>query len=177
MRSGCGHRGRRSRPRLAAEKAVEAGAQIVVSDDGLQHLRLARQYEIVVVDPARGLGNGHLLPAGPLREPRRRLATVDAIVVTVATARARARAAGYGSRAVCARLTPGRRGQPGDGSRRELADFRGQRVQAIAGVGHPEAFSPALRRAGLDVDAHALPDHAAIDAGVARLGSRGDRRS
>jgi tetraacyldisaccharide 4'-kinase len=50
-----------------------------------------------------------------------------------------------------------------DGSRRELADFRGQRVQAIAGIGHPDAYFAGLRAAGLDVDAHALPDHAAID--------------
>ena len=53
----------------AARAAVAAGARMVVCDDGLQHLRLARQFEIVVIDAGRGLGNGHLLPAGPLREP------------------------------------------------------------------------------------------------------------
>ena len=147
----------------AARAAVAAGAQIVVSDDGLQHLRLARQYEIVVVDATRGLGNGHLLPAGPLREPRGRLAAVDAIVVTDRGGGGDNPAACLGSRAIRARLTPGRAVNMVDGSRRELADFRGERVQAVAGVGHPDAYFAGLRAAGLDVDAHALPDHAAID--------------
>jgi tetraacyldisaccharide 4'-kinase len=146
----------------AARAAVAAGAQIVVSDDGLQHLRLARQYEIVVIDAKRGLGNGHLLPAGPLREPGCRLAAVDAIVVAD-------RGSGevdltrFGSRAIRARLTPGRAVNLLDGSRRELADFRGHRVHALAGIGHPDAYFAALRASGLDVDAHTLPDHAVID--------------
>lgn len=66
----------------AAQRAIELGAQIVVSDDGLQHYRLARDLEIAVMDAHRGLGNGRMLPAGPLREPRRRLSRVDLIVLT-----------------------------------------------------------------------------------------------
>ena len=66
----------------AALRAIELGAQIVLSDDGLQHYRLARDREIAVIDARRGLGNGHLLPAGPLREPKRRLSRVDLIVLT-----------------------------------------------------------------------------------------------
>ncbi len=65
----------------AARLAVEQGARIVVCDDGLQHLRLARDYEIAVVDAARGFGNRLLLPAGPLREPASRIETVDAVVL------------------------------------------------------------------------------------------------
>ena len=147
----------------AARAAVAAGAQIVVCDDGLQHLRLARQYEIAVIDAERGLGNGHLLPAGPLREPGRRLATVDAIVVTDRGSSGESGAARFGPRAVRARLIPGMAVNLVDGSRRELADFRGQRVHAIAGVGHPDAYFRALRAVGLDIDAQALPDHAVID--------------
>jgi len=66
----------------AARRAIELGAQIVLSDDGLQHYRLARDLEIAVIDARRGLGNGRLLPAGPLREPRRRLSRVNLIVLT-----------------------------------------------------------------------------------------------
>jgi tetraacyldisaccharide 4'-kinase len=61
--------------------ALHPGVQCVVSDDGLQHTRLQRSVEIAVVDAARGFGNGALLPAGPLREPVARLATVDCIVL------------------------------------------------------------------------------------------------
>ena len=53
----------------AAQRAIERGAEIVLSDDGLQHYRLARDREIVVIDGRRGVGNRRLLPAGPLREP------------------------------------------------------------------------------------------------------------
>jgi tetraacyldisaccharide 4'-kinase len=53
---------------------------LIISDDGLQHYRLTRDAEIVVIDGQRHFGNGRLLPAGPLREPARRLASVDAVV-------------------------------------------------------------------------------------------------
>lgn len=60
---------------------VADGCDIIVSDDGLQHLALARDVELAVVDGARGLGNGQCLPAGPLREPPERLADVDTVLV------------------------------------------------------------------------------------------------
>ncbi len=66
----------------AAELARREGAEVIVCDDGLQHLRLERDVEIVVIDGGRGLGNGWLLPAGPLREPASRLESVHAIVQT-----------------------------------------------------------------------------------------------
>ncbi len=148
----------------AARAAVAAGAQFVVSDDGLQHLRLARQYEIAVVDAARGLGNGHVLPAGPLREPGSRLRTVDAVVrsrieaIERTTARER-----FGSRAIRVRLQPGMAINLRDGRRRALVEFRGQPIDVIAGIGHPEAFFAALRSAGLEIAARPLPDHAVLD--------------
>jgi tetraacyldisaccharide 4'-kinase len=157
----------------AARAAVAAGAQIVVSDDGLQHLRLARQFEIVVIDGERGLGNGHLLPAGPLREPARRLAAVDSIIVTD-----RGRPGGLAIEriargAIRARLVAGSAVNLVDGRRRELSGFRGEQIHAVAGVGHPEAFFAALRAGGLDIEAHALPDHATLD--PARVGWADDR--
>src|SRR5580658_4779994 len=60
-----------------ARRLIELGAQVILCDDGLQHLRLARDGEILVIDGARGFGNGRLLPAGPLREPVTRLARAD----------------------------------------------------------------------------------------------------
>ncbi|HEX9474927.1 MAG TPA: tetraacyldisaccharide 4'-kinase, partial [Steroidobacteraceae bacterium] len=64
----------------AAQAAIAAGAAVVIADDGLQHLRLARDAEIALVDAQRGFGNGALLPAGPLREPTGRLESVSAVV-------------------------------------------------------------------------------------------------
>ncbi len=66
----------------AAQAALADGARVVIADDGLQHLRLARDAEIVLVDAMRGWGNGALLPAGPLRENPARAARASAIVLT-----------------------------------------------------------------------------------------------
>ncbi len=83
-------------------------AIVIVSDDGLQHLRLAADYRIVVVDGERGFGNGRLLPAGPLREPIAALGRADAVVVNGA-APTRASAAGRSRTAlrIEMRLVPG----------------------------------------------------------------------
>ncbi|HEV7986803.1 MAG TPA: tetraacyldisaccharide 4'-kinase, partial [Steroidobacteraceae bacterium] len=65
----------------AARLLLAGGVDVIVSDDGLQHLALARNFEIAVIDGERGFGNGYLLPAGPLREPRARIDSVDAVVI------------------------------------------------------------------------------------------------
>src|SRR5882757_669244 len=64
-----------------AQKLVALGVDVIIADDGLQHLRLARDCEIVVIDGARGFGNGRLLPAGPLREPVCRIRDASIVVV------------------------------------------------------------------------------------------------
>ena len=69
------------RARAVAALAADTDCDLVLSDDGLQHLAMARDAEIVVVDGEAGFGNGRLLPAGPLREPVARLASVDLIAV------------------------------------------------------------------------------------------------
>jgi tetraacyldisaccharide 4'-kinase len=147
----------------AARIAEEEGAEVVVCDDGLQHLGLWRDYEIVVVDAARGFGNGFLLPAGPLREPARRLERADAVVLTWRGAGGEARLHPRHPFVAEAALTPGAAVNLLSGERRELASFSGDRVQAVAAVGHPQAFFAALRGAGLDLVEHPLPDHAPID--------------
>jgi tetraacyldisaccharide 4'-kinase len=151
---------------------------VLLSDDGLQHYRLARAVEIAVVDGKRGLGNGRCLPAGPLREPPARLARVDAVVVNGGDGAVeagllegrpifRAALAPTGVHALAARdgAGPDAARAPadfGDRDIRALADFVGRRVHAVAGIGHPERFFEMLEQHGLEVVRHALPDHAEI---------------
>jgi tetraacyldisaccharide 4'-kinase len=149
----------------AARRAVAEGAEIVVCDDGLQHLRLARDYEVAVVDAGRGLGNGQLLPAGPLREPPGRLESVDAVVFTQRGAPTQTALTVRQPLTVTARLTLGDAVNLGTGERRALVSFHGRAVHAVAGIGNPEAFFDALRSAGLKVEPRPLADHAALDPG------------
>jgi tetraacyldisaccharide 4'-kinase len=150
----------------AARLAAQQGAEVVVCDDGLQHVRLARDYEIAVVDGARGLGNRWLLPAGPLREPAQELESVHAVVVT--------ERGGEGGEDVVVRAPLLLRAtfELGDavnmvtGERRPLAEFVATpNLHAIAGIGHPEAFFRGLELRGLTVTTYPLPDHARLDAG------------
>lgn len=147
----------------ACERAAEQGAEVIVCDDGLQHTRLARDYEIAVVDAGRGLGNGHLLPAGPLRESSSRLEQVDAVVVTERRGEAGAGAAVRlsGPFVVEARFSLGDAVNLLTGDRRPLDQFAGAAAHAVAAIGHPEAFFSALSAAGIVLTEHALPDHAA----------------
>jgi tetraacyldisaccharide 4'-kinase len=150
----------------AARRAAEEGAEIVVCDDGLQHLRLARDYEIVVVDAARGFGNGLLLPAGPLRESTRRLEGVDAVCVTDRDGSPALPLRVRGPRLVHARFRLGDAVNLRSGERRPLSSFHGAPVHAVAAIGNPQAFFDGLGAAGLEPVTHALPDHAALDPGA-----------
>jgi tetraacyldisaccharide 4'-kinase len=147
----------------AARLAVEQGAEIVVCDDGLQHLRLARDYEIAVVDAARGFGNRLLLPAGPLREPASRIEAVDAVILTRRCESAEAAPRPRGPFVAEARYDLGAAVNVRSGERRELAAFRGTRVHAVAGIGNPQAFFAALGIAGIAAENHALADHGTLD--------------
>jgi tetraacyldisaccharide 4'-kinase len=143
--------------------AANPGVNILIADDGLQHLNLARDLEVVVFDQ-RGVGNGQLLPAGPLRESLARLA--DPLV-----------------HGVIVQGNPDQSGWP-DVPRFEMSlvpdavyavnqparqlplkDFAGQSVLAIAGIGHPERFFNMLRNAGLKVEGLHFPDHHDFKAG------------
>ena len=135
----------------AALRRQHPEVDVLVLDDGLQHYRMRRDIEIVVVD-ARGFGNGFMLPAGPLREPRLRLRTVDAVVSHGA------RIAGYPMELQgeeLHRMTDAR-------ERRALKSFAGQKVHAAAGIGDPNRFFLHLGRAGLKVMPHPFPDHYAF---------------
>jgi len=140
--------------RADAVRLLEPLCDLVLTDDGLQHYSLERDFEIAVVDGARGLGNGRLLPAGPLREARRRLYEVDAVVVN---------GSGFNwPGAATMELVPLAVVALAGGERRPLGAFGGRRVRAIAGIGNPARFFAMLRGHGLSLEELALPDHAAI---------------
>lgn len=146
----------------AVQRAIERGAEVVLSDDGLQHYRLARDIEIAVMDEDRGLGSRLLLPAGPLREPASRLKSVDLLVRTQRTSATASADVDVASRQLIAKARLGEVVSLRTGEKRALQTFRGSTVHAIAGIGHPAAFFSALQDAGLDPDTRALPDHAAL---------------
>lgn len=152
--------------RVAAAEALLRDApevDVVLSDDGLQHYRLARAFEIAVVDGARGLGNGLCLPAGPLREPAERLASVDALVVNGDGARAAGLpGADRDVPRVTMKLAVSRVYRLFDGAETTLAEFAGRTVHAVAGIGNPERFFRTLEDAGITVLRHPLPDHARL---------------
>jgi tetraacyldisaccharide 4'-kinase len=145
----------RDRP-AAARLLAHAGCNVVLSDDGLQHYALARDCEIVVIDGERRFGNGWLLPAGPLREAPDRLASADAVVMNGGQAPS--------DGALRMRLDAERVLSVIGNFGKALGEFAGSTVHAVAGIGNPERFFSMLRAHGLDVIAHALPDHAHLQA-------------
>ncbi|WP_213876707.1 tetraacyldisaccharide 4'-kinase [Pseudomonas sp. dw_358] len=126
---------------------------IVLSDDGMQHYRLARDLELVLIDAARGLGNGHCLPAGPLREPAERLLSVDAVLFNGA---ATDRDEGFGFT-----LQPTALVNLASGERKGLEHFpAGQRLHAVAGIGNPQRFFDTLQALHWQPVPHPFADHA-----------------
>ncbi|MFP4080620.1 MAG: tetraacyldisaccharide 4'-kinase [Ectothiorhodospira sp.] len=160
-RSGCPVYVDPNRRRAALALLAQHPCDVIVADDGLQHHALARDLEIVMVDGARRFGNGLCLPAGPLREPLGRLQEVDFRVATGMP--------GPGEYAMT--LTGHRALAVGDpGRTRPLEAFRGQRVHALAGIGHPPRFFDMLAGHGLEVMPHPFPDHHAFTPGEIRFG-------
>jgi tetraacyldisaccharide 4'-kinase len=160
------------RDRVAAARALVAqGVDVIVADDGLQHLALARDCEIVVIDGARGFGNGRVLPAGPLREPLARLRYADALVVNGAIAHASLaqRFPGNAPLSMTLVATEAVRLDAPEATR-PLESFRGQRVHAVAGIGNPARFFDALRAHGMAVLEQAFPDHHPLRAGELQFG-------
>jgi tetraacyldisaccharide 4'-kinase len=148
------------RDRVAAAALLAPDVDVVVADDGLQHYRLARDLELVVVDGRRGFGNGRRLPAGPLREPPSRAARAGALVVNGAMDGVRG-SLPAGPPVLTMRLAPGDVVALADGARTSLGVWAGRRVHAVAGIGDPSRFFATLAAAGLDVVPHPFPDHAA----------------
>ncbi len=147
--------------RVAAARSLlarHASVDIVVCDDGLQHLRLARDAQVLVFDE-RGAGNGWLQPAGPLREPLPQRAPARTVVLYNA-ARPSTPLPGHVARRGLAGATSLADWWAGSApSRAVLESLRGHRLLAAAGVARPERFFAMLRDAGLSIDERALPDH------------------
>lgn len=132
---------------------------LILSDDGLQHYRLARDLELVLIDAARGLGNRRCLPAGPLREPVERLDSVDALLYNGA---ADDREGGFGFV-----LKPTALVNLRSGERHPLNHFpAGQALHAVAGIGNPQRFFKTLEGLHWQPVPHAFADHAQYSAHV-----------
>jgi tetraacyldisaccharide 4'-kinase len=147
--------------RAAAARALLAAhpdRDVLLSDDGLQHYALHRDFEIAAIDASRGFGNGQLLPAGPLREPRSRLRGVDALVILVASSPAGARDGGRETQ-MCHEPLPWRNLTDASASADLSAWAKSPAVHAIAGIANPQRFFDLLRGLGLDPVCHAFPDH------------------
>jgi tetraacyldisaccharide 4'-kinase len=135
--------------------AVHPECDVLVADDGLQHYRLARRAEIAVFD-RRGAGNGHLLPAGPLREPLCRLAGMTAVVINGGTARVNPTGTPCFSMFLAGTCFVAL-----DDPRKTCSavDLRGKSLYALAGIGDPARFYCQLADLGLRFSRHPFPDH------------------
>ena len=146
-----------NRLRSARLLLARHGCDIIISDDGFQHLALARDLDIVVIDGEQPFGNGWCLPAGPLREPPAALARADIIVVNGKPgqeARQGARQEQYAMTVAVDRAVRL------DGAQtRPLSAFAGQTVHGVAGIGNPGRFFRQLAAHGLRVVPHEYPDH------------------
>ncbi len=136
-----------------AKAAYAAGAQIIVMDDGFQNPSLHKDFSLVVVDTAFGLGNGRVMPAGPLREPARRgLARADAVILL-----------GPENAELARKLNEnGNRPQlqAGLAARKAQEDLSGKKVLAFAGIGRPGKFYATLRDlSAVIAETRDFPDH------------------
>jgi len=125
----------------------EQGVDLILSDDGLQHYKMARDYEVVVLDAVRKLGNGWLLPAGPLREGAWRLNKVNAIVENGSK--------GSSSMSITATAWVNAKTH----KRKPLNYFDGKRLHAVAGIGNPQRFFSTLDDLNVEHVGHVFVDH------------------
>ena len=150
------------RDRVAAARTLLArhpGVDVIVSDDGLQHYRLQRDIELAVIDAASGLGNGWPLPAGPLREPKSRLASVDAVIQVVRgpvppRAIDRAWRADYTAGQAYRLRAPQQKWA--------LRDLPPRDWLAVTGIGRPQGFFDMLLAQGVRFSPRAFADHHAF---------------
>lgn len=150
------------RDRVAAARALlaaEPQLQVLVSDDGLQHWRLPRQLSVLVFDE-RGLGNGRLLPAGPLRQPPEPLGAGQLVVYNAP--RPSTALAGFVAERRLAGAVPLAGWWAGQPAQMDtLLALRGRPgLLAVAGVARPQRFFDMLAGLGLQLQTLALPDHA-----------------
>lgn len=143
--------------RSACVEAVlsHTDADVIIADDGLQHYALGRDIEIAVIDGERRFGNGLLLPAGPLREPVKRLEETDFVIVNGASGRGEYEMKLHAMRACRLR---------NNDDCQLLEKFGNTTINAMAGIGNPERFFMDLNDKGLSINEHIFPDHHAFKA-------------
>lgn len=156
------------RVRGAARAVAEFGSQLVILDDGLQHRRLARDLDIVLIDATQPWGYGHLLPRGLLREPLAALTRADLVLLTRADQVdpeqldvLRGQVTRLNPRCGIADFVfPPERLVNAAGREERLECWRGSRVAAFCGIGNPAAFRTGLESLGYIVgDFRVFPDH------------------
>jgi tetraacyldisaccharide 4'-kinase len=146
----------------AARMLVDDGADVIVADDGLQHYRLARDYEICVIDGSRGLGNRRLLPSGPLREGAQRLDSVEQVLVNGVLRETGHELTTAEQNAISFELLATEACRLNGSLARPIERFAGTTVHAVAAIGNPQRFFDLLRSVDIQVLEHVFPDHAAL---------------
>jgi tetraacyldisaccharide 4'-kinase len=146
----------------AAKMLVDDGADVIVADDGLQHYRLARDYEICVIDGSRGLGNRRLLPSGPLRESAQRLESVEQVLVNGKMRKTDHELTTAEQNAISFNLVATEACRLNGSLARPIERFAGTTVHAVAAIGNPQRFFDLLRSVDIQVLEHVFPDHATL---------------
>lgn len=154
----------------AAQMLVDDGVDVIIADDGLQHYRLERTYEICVIDGARGLGNRLLLPAGPLRETIGRLNEVDQVLVNGTVSQEAGNSTAVEQNAIEFELVANEVSRLNGSLTRPIQGFAGTTVHAVAAIGNPKRFFDMLRASGMQVIEHEYQDHARIGAAELEFG-------
>jgi tetraacyldisaccharide 4'-kinase len=154
----------------AAQMLVDDGVNVIIADDGLQHYRLERTYEICVIDGARGLGNRFLLPAGPLRETIDRLSEVDQVLINGRRGDNAVELTAVEQNAIEFELVAREVTRLNGSLTRPIEGFSGTTVHAVAAIGNPARFFDMLRAHGIQVIEHAFRDHARLSASDLRFG-------
>ena len=152
------------RDRVAAARALCAESpevNVLISDDGLQHWRLPRAVEVVVVDARRGFGNRRLLPAGPLREPLARLLSVTQLWVCGdgPVPERLPRGVETDTWRIGLTLASAARSLAEPARSRPLIEFAGLPLTAVAGIAAPERFFAMLEQSGVTPQPRPFPDH------------------
>ena len=147
----------------AAQMLVDDGVDVIIADDGLQHYRLERTYEICVIDGVRGLGNRRLLPAGPLRETIDRLGEVDQVLINGRVDEKSEDLSVVEQNAIEFELIAEEVCRLNGSLTRPIERFSGTTVHGVAAIGNPVRFFDMLRAHGIQVIEHAFPDHAKLE--------------
>lgn len=149
--------------------AQTSDANIVFSDDGLQHLAMPRVAQIVVIDGARGLGNRWQIPAGPLRDLTSVLKSVSFIAIQIHESKAHSLHSSLSKKAIAQSLASAYTNtfslqathaiDLASGKQIELVELMATPVHAVAGIGHPDRFFNSLQALGFSIEPHPMPDH------------------